>query len=164
MDVVLTCKRCNESFKYTAKEQAFYKSKSFAPPKCCGVCRQTRKEEAAKRSAVIGVDGNATMGSIVSGKRKASEAGGGFEEEDTPTQESAIKRRRSSNEEATTQSIRTEKEADPHKIEMRLKQIQYGFNTAAYDNYIAQVPKNQRTTRYDEHPRTPDPYTKQSKQ
>ena len=36
-------------------------------------------------------------------------------------------------------------------------------HTVAYDNYIAQVPKTQRNQNFEEHPRTPDPYLKQSK-
>jgi hypothetical protein len=31
-------------------------------------------------------------------------------------------------------------ETDTHKLEMRLKQVQYGKNTIGYDNYTAAVP------------------------
>jgi hypothetical protein len=33
-----------------------------------------------------------------------------------------------------------QRETDPHKVEMRLKQIQFGKNTTGYDNYIATIP------------------------
>mmetsp|Transcript_37009 Transcript_37009/g.37664 ORF Transcript_37009/g.37664 Transcript_37009/m.37664 type:complete len:272 (+) Transcript_37009:22-837(+) len=58
--------------------------------------------------------------------------------------------------------IESDKEFDDHKIQTRMKQISYGKNTMGYDNYIAQVPKHMRKG-YLEHPRTPDPYEKQSK-
>jgi len=54
------------------------------------------------------------------------------------------------------------KETDAHKIEQRLKQIQYGYNTAGYDRYLQLVPKEKRQG-YDIHPRTPDAYLEQSK-
>lgn len=34
-----------------------------------------------------------------------------------------------------------ELENDPHKVEVRMKQVQYGKNTIGYDNYLAAVPK-----------------------
>lgn len=30
---------------------------------------------------------------------------------------------------------------DPHKLEQRTKQIQFGKNTVGYDNYLAAIPK-----------------------
>ena len=74
-----------------------------------------------------------------------------------------MKRSKPSNDGVSASKPTHAKETDQHKIEMRLKQVQYGYNTAAYDNYIGQVPKNQRSTQYDKHPRTPDPYMAQSK-
>jgi hypothetical protein len=53
-------------------------------------------------------------------------------------------------------------ETDKHRVEQRLKQIQYGYNSVAYDRYIAEVPKEKRRG-IEEHPRTPDPYLNQSK-
>ena len=38
-------------------------------------------------------------------------------------------------------SISKEVENDPHKVETRMKQVQFGKNTAGYDNYLAAVPK-----------------------
>lgn len=55
-----------------------------------------------------------------------------------------------------------DKETDEHRIQTRLKQLSYGKNTVGYDNYISLVPKHKRRG-YEEHPRTPDPYEKQSK-
>lgn len=34
-----------------------------------------------------------------------------------------------------------ETETDPHRIEQRLKQIDFGKNTLGYDNYVKKVPK-----------------------
>ncbi|CAM9480968.1 unnamed protein product, partial [Ectocarpus fasciculatus] len=53
-------------------------------------------------------------------------------------------------------------EYDEARIQARMKQIGYGKNTVAYDNYVSLVPKDKRRG-YGEHPRTPDPYEKQSK-
>lgn len=158
-DVTLTCKRCSVAFKYSTKDQTFYKSKGFAAPKFCGACRLTRKEEALKRGADSSKgkkegEASVTVMSSIAGKRKSIEG------EDDQT---AVKRSKHSNDTSGIIKVGYEKETDQHKIETRLKQVQYGYNTAAYDNYIGQVPKNQRSTHYDVHPRTPDPYMKQSK-
>ncbi|KAG8460459.1 hypothetical protein KFE25_013109 [Diacronema lutheri] len=45
------------------------------------------------------------------------------------------------------------READPHKLSQRLKQVEYGYNTLGYTNYLKAVPKQQRTAAQ---PRTPD--------
>ena len=50
-----------------------------------------------------------------------------------------------------------EEETDPVVLERRRKQISYGKNTLAYDNYLENVPKNRRA--YDM-PRTPPLYQK----
>ena len=42
---------------------------------------------------------------------------------------------------------------DPHKLAKRQKQIDFGKNTAGYDNYIKLVPKKNRKKI---HPVTPD--------
>ena len=55
-----------------------------------------------------------------------------------------------------------DKETDQRKIEQRLKQVQYGYNTAGYDRYLQLVPKTLRGD-YNTHPRTPDAYLLQSK-
>ncbi|KAL0883085.1 hypothetical protein ABMA27_016551 [Loxostege sticticalis] len=53
-----------------------------------------------------------------------------------------------------------ELETDPEILQRRQKQIDYGKNTVGYQNYMEQVPINQRTK---EHPKTPDKYTKYSR-
>lgn len=42
------------------------------------------------------------------------------------------------------------------RIEQRRRAIQHGKNTAGYDEYVKQVPKDQRRPRSMKHPSTPD--------
>eukprot|EP01121_Diplochlamys_sp_Union-15-3_P007072 TRINITY_DN176_c0_g1_i1.p1 TRINITY_DN176_c0_g1~~TRINITY_DN176_c0_g1_i1.p1 ORF type:complete len:356 (-),score=65.93 TRINITY_DN176_c0_g1_i1:26-1042(-) len=51
---------------------------------------------------------------------------------------------RNSNRSKTNSVDNKEKETDQHRLEQRQKQIDYGYNTEGYKNYIAQVPKNSR--------------------
>lgn len=55
------------------------------------------------------------------------------------------------------------REENPHRLEMRMKQIQFGKNTIGYDNYLAAVPKEKRHAMHSLHPRTPDPHEDISK-
>ncbi|KAJ1631919.1 histone RNA hairpin-binding protein RNA-binding domain-containing protein [Pavlovales sp. CCMP2436] len=52
------------------------------------------------------------------------------------------------------------RETDGHKLGQRLKQLEYGYNTLGYTNYLQGVPK---TTRAREQPRTPDRHKVMSK-
>lgn len=45
------------------------------------------------------------------------------------------------------------READPHKLAQRLKQVEYGYNTLGYHNYRKEVPKAERTPAQ---PKTPE--------
>ena len=52
-DIELTC-RCGKSFIYTARDQEYYESRGFEPPKRCRPCRDEKKqrfEEIEKRPA-----------------------------------------------------------------------------------------------------------------
>lgn len=42
-DRSLTCNSCNQSFTWTAGEQAFYQHRGFQQPKRCPHCREKRK-------------------------------------------------------------------------------------------------------------------------
>lgn len=53
-----------------------------------------------------------------------------------------------------------EREEDPIVLERRTKQIDYGKNSVAYDNYISKVPKDRRPFYL---PRTPDKNVKYSR-
>uniref|UniRef100_A0A6B2LAU2 Histone RNA hairpin-binding protein RNA-binding domain-containing protein n=1 Tax=Arcella intermedia TaxID=1963864 RepID=A0A6B2LAU2_9EUKA len=52
------------------------------------------------------------------------------------------------------------RETEPHRIEQRQKQINFGKNTEGYHNYLALIPKPQRLK---SHPQTPNPYALCSK-
>jgi len=41
----LTCADCGREFTFTAEEQAYFREKSFNPPKRCKECRQARMEQ-----------------------------------------------------------------------------------------------------------------------
>ena len=49
-------------------------------------------------------------------------------------------------------------ETDAHRIKVRQKQIEFGYNTLGYARYLELVPKPQRGRDKNLHPRTPDPY------
>ena len=41
-DQFITCVQCNTEFKFSAKEQEYYKNKGFNPPKRCPQCRKNK--------------------------------------------------------------------------------------------------------------------------
>lgn len=47
-------------------------------------------------------------------------------------------------------------EEDPRRLEMRTKQLSFGYNTLGYARYLELVPKNRRSKDKNKHPRTPD--------
>ena len=47
-------------------------------------------------------------------------------------------------------------EDDPRRLEMRQKQIDFGYNTLGYARYVELVPKSRRSRDKNKHPRTPD--------
>ncbi|KAL0234679.1 hypothetical protein PCE1_001715 [Barthelona sp. PCE] len=53
-----------------------------------------------------------------------------------------------------------EKETNPRRIAQRNKQIEFGYQTVGYKNFINTVPREDRT---EDHPVTPDPEVKMSK-
>lgn len=160
-DISLSCGHCSSLFTFSVKEQELYKSRNFQNPKICMDCRALRKRDRLKKEEANDMNKMSTDDScgdfssavidLIKKKRRIQHG----IDDDKVARNSKISR--------VENSYGMEKEVDPHKIETRLKQIQYGYNTVAYDNYVAQVPKTQRNQNYDEHPRTPDPYIKQSK-
>ncbi len=167
-DVTLSCGRCQASFLFSIKEQEHYKAKNWQNPKICAGCRAARKLERRKQEEENNANAN--------NKTIAISRSSGCDDFSSAVIDLINKKRKARDDEdgageagvrGNTKVRRTvggkEKETDQHKIETRLKQIQYGYNTVAYDNYIAQVPKTQRNQNYEEHPRTPDPYLKQAK-
>jgi hypothetical protein len=164
-DKSIVCKTCSKLFLCTVKEQEFFVLKGFAEPKVCRECRNLRKTTIEKRSATTSSHGkniNISAPSEISKGEKRRNDG----------EENNIKPERDSSNNQDSKRIRTdsnrdlfdkERETDPVRIEQRLKQIQYGYNSAAYDNYTASVPKSKRIFGDDNHPRTPDAYAVQSK-
>jgi CxxC-x17-CxxC domain-containing protein len=68
-DRTLVCRDCNQSFTFTAGEQAFYQERGFSEPQRCPSCRAARKSQ---RSS----DGGGS--SYSSGGGGYSSGGGGY--------------------------------------------------------------------------------------
>jgi hypothetical protein len=159
-DKSIVCRTCSKSFVSTAKEQEFFIQKGFAEPKVCRDCRNIRKTKVEIRSS-SGIYGdtarkNAPPDSFKGEKRR-------IEGEDNKIKQETTQDSKRIRTDSTRDLFKEERETDPIRIEQRLKQIQYGYNSAAYDNYTASVPKNKRIFGDDNHPRTPDAYEVQSK-
>jgi hypothetical protein len=43
-DKTLKCKDCNADFVFSEKDQKFFESKGFEPPKRCKPCRDVKKQ------------------------------------------------------------------------------------------------------------------------
>lgn len=43
-DTQIECSDCNNPFTFSVRDQEFYESKGYAPPKRCRDCRETRKQ------------------------------------------------------------------------------------------------------------------------
>ena len=163
-DKSIVCRTCSKSFLCTVKEQEFFIQKGFVEPKVCRDCRNIRKTKVEIRSS-NGVYGdtankNAPLDSLKGEKRRIEGEDNKIKQERDSATTQDSKRIRT---ESACDLFKEERETDPIRIEQRLKQIQYGYNSAAYDNYTALVPKNKRIFGDDNHPRTPDAYAVQSK-
>lgn len=55
-DKMLHCGDCGQAFEWTERDQEFYESKGYEPPKRCRPCRDKRKKAFAEKSA--GSDGS----------------------------------------------------------------------------------------------------------
>ncbi|MBM3325433.1 MAG: hypothetical protein FJY65_00410 [Calditrichaeota bacterium] len=60
-DKVIICHTCGRDFVFTVREQEFYGSKGFSPPRHCGECRAKRKRE---REAGAGIESAAPQASL----------------------------------------------------------------------------------------------------
>jgi DNA replicative helicase MCM subunit Mcm2 (Cdc46/Mcm family) len=43
-DMILKCQDCGANFTFTEKDQKFFESKGFTPPKRCKPCRDKKKQ------------------------------------------------------------------------------------------------------------------------
>lgn len=48
-DRLIDCLGCGVTFLFTAGEWDYYKDKNLKPPKRCGPCRRTRREDRERR-------------------------------------------------------------------------------------------------------------------
>lgn len=55
LDQTFECVDCHESFVWTVGEQEYYSRKGLQPPKRCGVCRATRRQQREEAALAIGV-------------------------------------------------------------------------------------------------------------
>jgi len=55
--VTITCSWCKKDFSFAGKDQVYYQSKGFDPPKKCKDCRDKKKQiAAAKQAAEVAQD------------------------------------------------------------------------------------------------------------
>lgn len=94
-------------------------------------------------------------------QRKSSDEDSADEESDKKRSRKRFCTERVSESSSNCSSVpNKEFETDPQTLERRQKQIDYGKNTIGYDNYIKQVPKQERTR---DHPKTPPKHLKYSR-
>jgi hypothetical protein len=165
MDQRLRCIACGLEFVYSLKEQEVISKKGWGPPKSCLTCRAKRKQRLLTTKTNIEVKASEhedpeVLVSSSLGKRRGIDDKTGPNEVSLKTHVEGLDR--SIFTEQASKRHCPENESNPQRLEQRLKQIQYGYNTVAYDAYIAAVPKHKRLGP-ELHPRTPDPYEKQSK-
>lgn len=79
---------------------------------------------------------------------------------ETKSRSESVSSSSSSTESGNPMPYRVLYEKDPAVLERRQKQIDFGKNTLGYDNYIEQVPKDERTK---DHPKTPPMHLKFSR-
>lgn len=70
-DMEITCAACQQTFPFTAQEQAFYAERGFQAPKRCRRCRQARRT--GKRGG--GGGARSSGQGAISGRRPALEQG-----------------------------------------------------------------------------------------
>jgi hypothetical protein len=61
-DVTRKCEGCGDTFEWSEKDQRFYESKGFEPPKRCKPCRAARKKKFAEKDAAKKTAQNAKKG------------------------------------------------------------------------------------------------------
>ena len=171
MDTDLACASCAAKFVYLAKDRAYAERKGWDIPKRCLECRAKRKQAS---TVPRNISSSSSSNSSSNSSASIYGGGGGSRMQNEVASSSSLGKR-GIDDTNNTDSSRdlppaskkqctgtVAKEDNPQRLDQRLKQIQYGYNTLAYDNFITEVPKHARGSR-DEHPRTPDPYQMQSK-
>lgn len=78
-DRTLVCRDCNQSFTFTAGEQAFYQERGFSEPQRCPACRAARKSQRAADGGGYS-SGGYSSGGYSSGGGGYSSGGGGARE------------------------------------------------------------------------------------
>jgi len=77
-DRTLVCRDCNQSFTFTAGEQAFYQERGFSEPQRCPSCRAARKSQRSSDGGGSSYSGGGGGYSSGGGGYSSGGGGGGY--------------------------------------------------------------------------------------